>query len=400
MRGRRCFVLLCIAAACVALPAAARPAHRIVAIGDLHGDFENCLEILRQAQVIDVYGHWATGRDTVIQLGDVVDRGPHGHTIIDFLGGLAREAAKAGGEFIQLLGNHEFMNYQGDAKFVAPNQFKAFGGRKQWEAAFATADGFYGKKIRNLRVAVIRNASVFVHAGITPEFAEMTVGGINLHMRTVLAKRDFTDPIILNDGPIWTRKVIYGARAGDCSIVRASLAKLSRQEQRRGRPPVERMVVGHTIQPNGLMQSFCDGALVAIDICMSQYMTPGCGYLGHLELMAPQGNAAAQLASNGARPLMQPWYFYPPVRDARHPWRPVAKAYSPLEVLAGISQGGGGGGKTTGADGDHHAEVSTPRRGAPQPSVVLVLAIICSLAGMAVLSFWQRRGHKKREYPI
>jgi hypothetical protein len=44
--------------------------------------------------------------------------------------------------------------------------------------------------------------------------------------------------------------------------------------------------------------------------------------------------------------------------------------------------------------------VSTLRHGAPQPCVVLVLAIICSLAGMRVLSFWQRRGHKKREYPI
>ena len=49
---------------------------RIVAIGDLHGDYKNYLEVLRIAGLIDKRGKWSGGKTHLVQTGDIPDRGP------------------------------------------------------------------------------------------------------------------------------------------------------------------------------------------------------------------------------------------------------------------------------------------------------------------------------------
>ena len=51
------------------------PPQRIVAVGDLHGDYPVWLDIARGAGVIDSGNHWAGGKTILVQLGDVTDRG-------------------------------------------------------------------------------------------------------------------------------------------------------------------------------------------------------------------------------------------------------------------------------------------------------------------------------------
>ena len=62
-----------------------RSVHRIIAVGDLHGDFAAWRDIARAAGLVDTDGNWA-GKDTVlVQTGDAVDRGPDSLKIIDDL---------------------------------------------------------------------------------------------------------------------------------------------------------------------------------------------------------------------------------------------------------------------------------------------------------------------------
>ena len=51
---------------------------RIVAIGDIHGDFNALLVALYKAEVIDMNGHWKGGDTFVIQVGDILDKGGRG----------------------------------------------------------------------------------------------------------------------------------------------------------------------------------------------------------------------------------------------------------------------------------------------------------------------------------
>src|SRR2546423_7840299 len=55
--------------------AANAPAESLIAIGDVHGDFDDFIVILQHAGLIDKQNHWAGGRSTFVQTGDLIDRG-------------------------------------------------------------------------------------------------------------------------------------------------------------------------------------------------------------------------------------------------------------------------------------------------------------------------------------
>jgi calcineurin-like phosphoesterase family protein len=106
--------------------AGAAPESRIVAIGDVHGDYADFSTILQQVGLTDAQHHWTGGTTTFVQTGDVPDRGPQSRQAFDLLRQLEVEAGKQGGKVIPLLGNHEVMDMVGDVRYVTPEDFKNF----------------------------------------------------------------------------------------------------------------------------------------------------------------------------------------------------------------------------------------------------------------------------------
>jgi hypothetical protein len=47
---------------------------RIVAVGDVHGDYDRFLDILKYLGVVDQDGKWSGKVDVFVQLGDLMDR--------------------------------------------------------------------------------------------------------------------------------------------------------------------------------------------------------------------------------------------------------------------------------------------------------------------------------------
>ena len=47
--------------------------NRIIAIGDIHGDYYILIELLKLAKVIDCNNNWIGGSTYVVQLGDTLD---------------------------------------------------------------------------------------------------------------------------------------------------------------------------------------------------------------------------------------------------------------------------------------------------------------------------------------
>eukprot|EP00759_Apiculatamorpha_spiralis_P004725 PhF_6_TR12878/c0_g1_i1/m.20252 len=265
-------------------------AHEIIAIGDLHGDFTNAVRVMKLAGLIGEDLHWIGGDRTLIQMGDMADRGPHTHTLIEYFERLKVEAAAEGGEVITLLGNHEVMNMHGEVTFVAPGEMASFGGKAKFLDAYKPT-GPYGSILVTHDCVVIRNGTVFVHAGLLPQFASRGVDKLNNDMREVIKSGRWSDDMVMNDGPVWTRELIQRYdTSGDCSLLDETLQILSAAEVSQGRPPVTRMVVGHTIQAGGKMMDRCKGRLVAIDICISAYYV-GCGYIGFLRLRKDETGA-------------------------------------------------------------------------------------------------------------
>ena len=198
----------------LASTAAGQAPARVVAIGDVHGAVDEFMAILQNTGLIDSRGAWTGGTTTLVQTGDVVDRGLKQRECLDLLMDLQRQAPRDGGTVIPLVGNHEVMNVIGDLRYVRPEMFRAFAAadaeqrrekarkdylaflsahaghgheivapadgeaRQKWmdehpagfleyRDAFAP-DGHYGKWIRSNRAVVQLGDGIFVHGGVSP----------------------------------------------------------------------------------------------------------------------------------------------------------------------------------------------------------------------------------------
>ena len=103
---------------------------RIVAIGDIHGDYDNYIETLQLAGLINRRGRWI-GEDThLVQTGDIPDRGPDTRRIMAHIDKLMEQAEKDGGRIHRLIGNHEAMNFYGDLRYFTAGEYKEFADRR------------------------------------------------------------------------------------------------------------------------------------------------------------------------------------------------------------------------------------------------------------------------------
>src|SRR5690349_13947042 len=129
MHHRRAFLAALFVCA---LAPAARPqdtfenVQRIVAVGDVHGDYSQLVNVLQAAGVIDRKNKWTGGKTHLVQTGDVLDRGPDSRKAMDLLMELETQALKAGGRVHALLGNHETMNLYGDLRYVSKEEYASY----------------------------------------------------------------------------------------------------------------------------------------------------------------------------------------------------------------------------------------------------------------------------------
>lgn len=267
-------------------PAPAEPT-RVVAVGDLHGDLDNALAVLRLAGVVDDAGHWAAGHATFVQTGDLTDRGPDSKGLIELLSRLEAEASEAGGRVVALIGNHEQMNVQGDWRYVTPGDVAAYGGMDARRAAFS-ATGDSGRYVRSHGATALVEDTVFVHGGIHPEWAQRGVDGINAAVRDGLDTPGA--PVFGESGPLWFRGYALADEPLACPVLDEALTALG----------ARRMVVGHTVQRTGHITTRCDGKLVLIDVGIADH------YGGHLAAWEWVDGDTAALTPNGRVDLADP----------------------------------------------------------------------------------------------
>jgi len=122
--------------------APAEPPESVVAIADVHNDFDDFVGILRRTGLTDKQNHWTGGKTTFVQVGDLLDRGPKPREVMDLMMALEKEAVQAGGRVVGLLGNHEVMNIMGDLRYVTPENYASFADGKSEERQKAAYDEY------------------------------------------------------------------------------------------------------------------------------------------------------------------------------------------------------------------------------------------------------------------
>ena len=281
---------------------------KIIAVGDLHGDYDNFVEILKNPKValVDENLHWTGGDTHLVQTGDIMDRGDRAKDIFDLLMLLEKEAEAAGGKVHVLFGNHEeatitgislgYPDYVSTKQFVAflPEKFRksrekdflsslsddvkaqvqAWGGdvdrnpalleywtdvlnnvrkRKDPLTALTYVENFnrtYGKWLLQKNCVIKINDIIFAHGGVNLEFSKWKLKDINEVFRMELWAYVLqpTNPKI--GGQPFTPKIVYNPQS-PLWYRQDDAASQAEVDQVLANLGASRMVVGHNFLGTG-----------------------------------------------------------------------------------------------------------------------------------------------------
>ena len=191
---------------------------KIVAVSDIHGEYDAFVDILRTCGVIDSDGKWAFGAGHLVVDGDVFDRGDGVTESLWLIYRLEQEALAAGGRVHFTLGNHEAMVLRGDERYVNDKYLRGIVARTGIEYR-----NLYGPKtelgrwLRTRPTMVRINDVLFVHGGLSPELMgkELGRGEVNRKMWEALdldsdgLRSDTLAAFLLKSyGPLWYRGML------------------------------------------------------------------------------------------------------------------------------------------------------------------------------------------------
>jgi hypothetical protein len=296
---------------------------RIVAVGDLHGDYEQYIKVLQDAGLVNSRGRWSGDDAHLVQTGDIPDRGPASRAIIDHLAGLKKQAKRKGGRVHTLVGNHEAMNSWGDLRYVHEGEYEAFVGssskelrerlweynlqrirelkpeqflvmdleqyRQDWEKAYPLGwlehrrawmpEGEYGQWVMGNQVAIKVNDTIFLHGGLSAKYCRFSLNELTAQVHTALIDVNPQALGILEDedGPLWYRGLAMDDESELGPLVEVMLEKYS----------AARIVVGHT-PTGGVVWPRFEGRVVVNDTGIASYYGSNEAYLE----LTPNGASA------------------------------------------------------------------------------------------------------------
>jgi len=241
---------------------------RIIAIGDLHGDWNALTKCLKKAELINGKGNWIGGNTHLVQVGDILDRANRAPSarkdensefrIFGYLANLGIQAEQAGGRVHLVIGNHEIMNVLGDFSYVSKKGFQAFGSISNRAEALKPGSPFATFLANHATPALKIGTILFAHAGPTPNVVnKYSINGAKTAISNFLkGKTRYPDEM---EDLFWTR--IYSDPSQNPSKALQSL-KYSLNKWK-----ASALVVGHTVQNK--INSAYGGRLWKIDTGMS-----------------------------------------------------------------------------------------------------------------------------------
>ena len=312
---------------------------RVVIIGDLNAQHNLLERYLIGLKLMKKTGAWCGGKTVLVQMGDIPNRGGSSRAAMDLMMRLRSEARNAGGEIYWLLGNHEVMTVLGHEAYVSADEYMEFataqeidqfyvertrfmyemlgapdvpqfvaplGGRvRAWEEAHAPGRdafreamnlrGWYGSYIRTLPIAVRLGSLLFVHGGLSPQWAELGVDGLAAEAAECWGQAPrfyqeldpnglFRDPL----GPLWHRAYCVANAKIVQDDLQESLKLLDARQMIVGHTRTDTVEAGRPSVP--LVRH--RGRLVMTDVGLGEAGEAGCALVvekGRIEAWTPGG---------------------------------------------------------------------------------------------------------------
>lgn len=236
-------------------------------ISDPHGNLECFVSILQGGGVIDEQYAWKFGKNQLVIIGDVFDRGKDVLPIFWLIYKLEQEAAEAGGQVSFMLGNHEEMVLRGDCRYTK-DKYKELASelgisyQELWQQ-----NSELGKWLKSRNLVQIIGENFFVHAGLSTDFLKRKeslevlneTAGYNLFLSREQRKNnsDLSAFIFGSYGPFWYRGMVK-SEDRYLPLSEKSLKRILKKYN------VKRVIVGHTIFDD--VTTFYNKRVIAVNV--------------------------------------------------------------------------------------------------------------------------------------
>jgi hypothetical protein len=266
----------------------------LYAMSDVHGGYARLVSLLSTYGLVPAapstpeQATWSGGNATLVVIGDMIDKGPQGLEVMDFLHALEASAPTAGGELIVTLGNHE-------AEFLAdPLNSKATASDgidveltmdNLIPATIASDADPRGHWLRSRPLGARVGRWFFAHSGDTQG---MTIAQLETSLGAALMN-GYGDPAITGTNSILESKG-WETAAGVGAQYTSALG-------------VDHLVFGHqpaALGPRGMIATDGQGTLFRIDCGMSPDVNDSQGVLLQI-VRSGAGEVATELNADGSR---------------------------------------------------------------------------------------------------
>lgn len=192
----------------------------IMVVGDVHGEFDTMRKLLIANKVIDKSDRWLFGKNHLVFVGDIFDRGDKVTEALHFIRRISRKALKQGGKVHLILGNHEVMVLMNDSRYIAP-KYKNLSKRLLMNYySFFAENTDLGRWLRSLNSVLKINDKLFVHGGLSHDVVKknLSIDKINEDIRYSLqnaesmSAAELKKKIYFPGNPLWYRGYMRESR--------------------------------------------------------------------------------------------------------------------------------------------------------------------------------------------
>jgi len=236
-------------------------------MSDPHGNLDCFVSVLYGNNVINKNYEWAFGKNHLVIIGDVFDRGKDVLPIFWLIYKLEQEAREAGGKVSFLIGNHETMVLAGDLRYTDKMYPKLAEKLGMTYPAMFGSDTELGRWLMTRNTIETIGTDLFVHAGLGEDFLSRNLD-IALVNETISEGMPLTKEgrnelsetakfMFGTVGPVWYRGMVRN----EDKYFPLHISILDRILQRYG---VKRIIVGHTIFPD--VRTFYGGKVIGVNV--------------------------------------------------------------------------------------------------------------------------------------
>ena len=152
--------------------------NKIAALSDIHGQYDLVIELFKNNKIIDDNLNWIFGKGHLVITGDIFDRGDTVNEVLWFIYKLEAQAENNGGRVHYLLGNHEYMIFYNDLRYIHEKYRKTTRLLNLEHYELYSDNTVIGRWLRSKPTIIKINDILFTHGGISEDF--ISYGDFNI----------------------------------------------------------------------------------------------------------------------------------------------------------------------------------------------------------------------------